>query len=75
MPGPWIHTTNTAQMCACLTEDELVDLLASMGKCGRNNYSPLTISGAFAEAGRRGILTQDEVAAGIKQVLRIPLRK
>lgn len=75
MPGPWIRTTNIAHTLACLTEDKLVDLLASMGECGRNNYSTLTIKTAFAEAGRRGISTPDQVAAGINRVLRVPLRK
>ena len=76
MPGPWIRTGPSAAVtCAQLTEDHLLDLLASMGKGGRNNYSTLFIRAAFAEAGRRGISTPDEVAAGIKQVLRIPLRK
>lgn len=75
MSGPWIRTAHVAGMCAKLTEDHLLDLLVLMGETGRNNYSTTFIRAAFAEAGRRGIANSDEVAAGIKQVLRIPLRK
>jgi len=75
MPAPWIRTVHVAGMCAKLTEDHLLDLLVLMGETGRNNYSTTFIRAAFAEAGRRGISTPDEVAAGVKQVLRIPLQK
>lgn len=76
MPGPWIRSgPSLSVQCAQLTEDHLLDLLVSMGEGGRNNYSISFIRAAFAEAGRRGISTPDEVAAGIKQVLQIPLQK
>ena len=70
---PFIYVAKQSR-AIFMADDQLLDLLESMGQHGRNRNSPSTIKDAFMVAARRGLITPAEAHAGIKQVLRIPVK-
>lgn len=70
---PFIYTVSPNKLISNLTNDQLIDLLESMGQRGKNVSPPSVIRAAFSAAARRGLITSAEADAGVQQVLRIPV--
>lgn len=71
---PFIYTVSPHYGVSNKTNDQLLDFLEYLSQHGRNGTAPSVIRAAFAAAARRGLITSQEAEAGVKEVLRIPVK-